>query len=506
MNNSEEKELPSEVIQKEYEMNPSYILKKIRENDKSDLVPLSACKNHNNNIIDNENSKEEEEINSLKFLKLKETTLQNNIDKFINNNNNIDKIVFEQNDKKEKDFNNILKVELANSNNFMINTKTYNEDYMNNNTPINIINKPNFLYLQKNLEDIENTDKINNKVFSFNTFNNKSSSINNLRNNNLDIFIQNNKEEKSLSIIFDANKVLEKLKNYWGSIFLQKVLLTLDNKELSILLFNILPQINIIMCSEYGNYFFQKLIKRLNVNQRLLIYKRIEPYFVNIAKNKSGTHSIQSIIDEIKAPVEQLVFDNLINKNLLFLFNDKNAYHIIMKIIIEKPEDKRNNINLTLIENIGKIGVNPYGAYCVNKFIFFNTDINLRNLLLKYISYNIKEFFFHKCSCSILLLLFKYYNINSCEFIFHEIENNLKDLIRFQVSFSFLCKILLFLKNNHINILNSLISNICKSDNLLKSLLSNNNGDKLLNKLIEYSNDTNRNYIIEKIKGIKDIK
>ena len=504
MNNSVEKELPSEIIQREYEMNPSFILKKIRENDKSDLVPFSTCKNQNKNIISNENSKEEE-INSLEFLQLKETTFQGNINKFINYNNN--RIEFEQNHhKKEKDFQNILKVELSNSNNSMISTKTYNENYMNNNTPSNIINKHNFLYLQQNGEDIENADNINNKLFTYNTFNLQSSSNNNLKNHNLDIFTQNNREEKELSIIFDVNKVIDKLKNYWGSIFLQKILLTLDNNELTLLLFNILPQINIIMCSEYGNYFFQKLIKRLNLNQRILIYQRIEPYFVNIAKNKSGTHSIQSIIDEIKAPIEQSVFDNILNKNLLFLFNDKNAYHIIMKIILEKPEDKRNYVNLTLIENIGKIGINPYGAYCVNKFIYYNTDINLRNLLLKYISYNIKEFVFHKCSCSILLLLFKYYNINSCKFILHEIENNLKVLIRNHVALSFICKILLFLKNNHINILNSFISNICKNDNLLKSLLSNNNGRKLLNKIFEYSNDANKNFIVEKIKGIKDAK
>ena len=352
MNNSVEKELPSEIIQREYEMNPSFILKKIRENDKSDLVPLSTCKNQNKNIISNENSKEEE-INSLEFLQSKETTFQGNINKFINYNNN--RIEFEQNHhKKEKDFQNILKVELSNSNNSMISTKTYNENYMNNNTPINIINKYNFLYLQKNGEDIENADNINNKLFTYNTFNLQSSSNNNLKNHNLDIFTQNNRE-KELSIIFDVNEVIDKLKNYWGSIFLQKILLTLDNNELTLLLFNILPQINIIMCSEYGNYFFQKLIKRLNLNQRILIYQKIEPYFVNIAKNKSGTHSIQSIIDEIKAPIEQSVFDNILNKNLLFLFNDKNAYHIIMKIILEKPEDKRNVVNIFLVTNIDKI-------------------------------------------------------------------------------------------------------------------------------------------------------
>ena len=63
------------------------------------------------------------------------------------------------------------------------------------------------------------------------------------------------------------------------------------------------------MCLEYGNYFFQKFLKKLNLEQRLEIYKIIEPHFLEIATNKSGTHSIQSLIICINSPIEILVFD-----------------------------------------------------------------------------------------------------------------------------------------------------------------------------------------------------
>ena len=169
--------------------------------------------------------------------------------------------------------------------------------------------------------------------------------------------------------------ILNTLNNYWGSINFQYILYNMNDKEISYFLLIIMPYINEIMCLEYGNYFFQKLIKRLNSQQRLKILQIIEPFFPNIATNKSGTHSIQSLIDEIKTSIEQITMDNLLNKNMLLLFNDKNAYHIIMKIIIEKPENKRNNINLFIINNIKEIAINPYGSYCVNKFIVNNVDI-----------------------------------------------------------------------------------------------------------------------------------
>ena len=74
-----------------------------------------------------------------------------------------------------------------------------------------------------------------------------------------------------------------------------------------------MPYLNEIMCLQYGNYFFQKLLKRLNSQQIIQILQMIEPHFPNIAANKSGTHSIQSLIDEIKTPMEQFALDSLLN-------------------------------------------------------------------------------------------------------------------------------------------------------------------------------------------------
>ena len=241
--------------------------------------------------------------------------------------------------------------------------------------------------------------------------------------------------------------------------------------------------------SRIWQLFFQKLLKKLNIQQRIQIFQVIETHFSNIAMNKSGTHSIQSLIDEIKTPIELIVLDNLLNKNMLILFNDKNAYHIIMKIIIEKPENKRNNINLFIINNVKDIVLNPYGAYCVNKFIVNNVDINLRLLFLKSIHNNIQYFFFQKCSCSILLLLLKYYNYNLCSFIFEEVKNRLVYLVINPISYLFVNKILIYLNNKYIDTLYSFIWDIYKNDNLLKALFESNNGFELIKKMINYLNN-----------------
>ena len=57
MDNNNEKELPSEKIQKEYESNPSYILEKIKENNKN-ITALSLCEKFCKHPFEDENSKE----------------------------------------------------------------------------------------------------------------------------------------------------------------------------------------------------------------------------------------------------------------------------------------------------------------------------------------------------------------------------------------------------------------------------------------------------------------
>ena len=52
-----------------------------------------------------------------------------------------------------------------------------------------------------------------------------------------------------------------------------------------ILFKNILPHISTIMCLEYGNYFFQKFLKKLKTEQNLSIYHFIENDFYEIASN-----------------------------------------------------------------------------------------------------------------------------------------------------------------------------------------------------------------------------
>jgi len=400
----------------------------------------------------------------------------------------------------------------------LINNIDDNGAYINyniQNNPINIIDCNQALNL--------NSKSNKSNQYYFLNFNSNNGINNQINENN---YLMKNKINQSISNYNDSNRnippkfinnkghinkyinnieiILALLSNTKGSLFLQNYLVKINNKELSILFTTIFPYIGNIMCLEYGNYFIQKLIKKLNVQQRLNIYQAIDNNFLNIATDKSGTHSIQTLIDSLETPLEQFFLDKLLNKDMLLLFNNENGYHIIMKILLEKDESQRNNINLFFIANVEKIIINPYGAYCASKFIINNYNLNLRTLLIKNMQNNIKNFIFNKYSCSILLLAIKKFGINNFEFIIQEIKNNLSFLSLHPISNSFIIKIFHYLKTVNYYGLTSLIWNIYRNESLIKIIHSHKNGNKLLKQLMELCNNNQKKYIKAKLSFFKN--
>lgn len=546
------KNLPSEKLQKEFENNPLKILETIRnEKDNEDAkvdtpkmgkhinnVKESQFKDFKHMISPNKDKKKLEESKNymnasfdykeMKKINQKDANLNNSVVNNINNlntsnnfnihntlinyspnikiNKNSNIIVnhlniflnFEgkngSNNKSKsniyvnKNVNNLNKENEDNlcNNNNLINSDCKDENILCNNTN-NDTCKNGKILCNDNIKTNDNKDQINSSK-------KKKKSKNKNRNNEIN--------EKKIILIENVNKLLNDLKSYKGSIVSQAFIDNLeDENDLALFFKSIIPNICQIMCLEYGNYFFQKLIKKLNFVQRFSIYQIIEPEFLVIATNKWGTHSIQSLIDTIQTQIEHLALNKLISKNMLLLFIDDNAYHIMMKMILDFPEDKRNVLNLFLVMNIEKIIINCNGAFCVNKFITNNKNLNLRKLLVENLKNNLIKLIFNKYSCINLLLLLQTFGAEWGNFIFKEIQNNFVVLSENPVSSVFISKVLEFLKNSqNIYVLKILIWSLYKNIVLMNYLLSNKNHRKLLNQLIEYSDNEQKNYLFILIK------
>ena len=511
------KNLPSEILQKEFENNPLKILETIRNEKENQNIQLESPKkgkdkisslnneNNINHIPSNEDKNKLEESKNDSSSSNQKDDERKKINPVINNINNL-------NTNNNINYNNTLinynpNINFNKNSNIIVNHLNIFFNFNNNSNAnnANTTNNKDLLFVNKDINNLncknESISCNNNNKFdnckNDNSFFNNNSKINFEGNDQINFVQKNENNEKKLLFLTNVNKLLNYLKSYKGSIISQAFIDNInDENEIAIFFKNIIPHLCKIMCLEYGNYFFQKLIKKLNFQQRFNIYQIIEPDFLLIATNKCGTHSIQSLMDTIQTPLEHFAINTLISKNMLLLFTDDNAYHIMMKMILDFPEEKRNVLNLYLVMNVEKIVINCNGAFCVNKFINYNKNLNLRKILVGNLKNNMKKLIFNKYSCINLLLVLQIFGVEWGNFIIKEIEENFVVLSENPVSNVFITKVLEFLKNSqNFFVLKLLIWSLYKNIILMNYLISNKNHKKLLNQLIEYSDEDQKKYL-----------
>ena len=457
--------LPSEKIQKEFERNPLILLEELRLEENSSSNPENE---KNQTEIDRNPAKNPQANEDLN------TNLSCN-NSFINCNPYINSI-----DNKNNFVNNY--------NNFF-NLKGKNESKSNGNSPI---------YTNVNNSHYENNDIYNNTNSNFANFE-KPCNYNIIINSSFfdkDVKNSNNKNVNNNNKTINISKLLSNLKTYKGSLYSQSLLESIESEqELSSFFNDIIPNICQIMCLEYGNYFFQKLLKKLSLAQRLQIYNIIQPEFLVIATNKWGTHSIQSLIENAKTPVEIYQLNFLISKNMYLLFTDNNAYHIMMKMILDFPEEQRIVLNLFIVSNIDKIITNNNGAFCINKFIINNKNLKLRKLFLDNLKINLRKLIFNKFCCINLLIIIQTFGLEWCQFIIEEIQNNFISLLDHSVSRVFVLKVFEFLKSVNVYALKGILWPLYKNADVINYILANKGKKKLLNQLIALSDEEQKVYL-----------
>ena len=450
------KVLPPETIQKEFERNPLKLLEELRLEENSNQNIEDEKNQPEINREPMKNPQENDDIN-ITNLNCKNSLI--NCNPYINS----------------KDSNNFF----VNNFNIFPNFQGKTESTSNENNFVNInVDNPhcekNDIYIKQN----SNFDKPCNH-------NNIENSIKTNYNKN----VNNNKP-------INISKLLSNLKTYKGSIYAQSLLECIETEqELSSFFNDIIPNICQIMCSEYGNYFFQKLLKKLSLNQRLQIYKIIQPEFLVIATNKWGTHSIQSLMENAQSQVEIYQLNLLMSKNMYLLFTDDNAYHIMMKMILDFPEDQRIVLNLYMATNVDKIITNNNGAFCVNKFITNNKNLKLRKLFLDNLKINLRKLIFNKFCCINLLIILQTFGLEWGSFIIKEIQENFIALLDNSVSRLFVIKVFEYLKSINLYFLKELLWSLYRNKDVINYISANKGKKKLLNQLIELSDDEQKVYL-----------
>ena len=324
-------------------------LKKNLENYINNYQGLNNNLNNNNNINFN----------------MQYNNNNNNVNQFLYNNRNIN-----------NNINNMFNYPQANPNYNNIKNNQFlfaNQErmYFNNNNNISYPNQNpqlynNFYPYQKNLINNMNLNNYNNNIiYNYNHEN--------------DIFLNNNLNLEQVMSEMPTYELVEKCyifsKYQSGCRFLQDYITENSNDSNLIKAFfeKILEHIRDLSKGQFSHYFVKKILLFINEFQLSKLIKVLSSSIEDISTNQYGTKVIQDLIDLIKNEKTFILLLNILTPYIKQLIIDLNGTQIVFKLITKYK-------NVKIIENIICTGIKDI---CVSK--------KGCNFLIKYFDFTPEE-------------------------------------------------------------------------------------------------------------------
>mmetsp|Transcript_6848 Transcript_6848/g.6372 ORF Transcript_6848/g.6372 Transcript_6848/m.6372 type:complete len:314 (+) Transcript_6848:838-1779(+) len=124
--------------------------------------------------------------------------------------------------------------------------------------------------------------------------------------------------EKPVEAIYEYKGQISNLAmTQQGSKYLQRVLTHAAPEMVEFIFQEVLDKLSALMPDQYGNYFSQKLFQSCSPHQRLEILKSISHDIHRISCSKSGTHSMQNLIDMINMEEEYQILEKALEGHIL---------------------------------------------------------------------------------------------------------------------------------------------------------------------------------------------
>ena len=515
------------------QINNSILNNSIYKNVNKSRFIFEPHNNMNNNINFNNQNSFKNQMNDLEknqeekiyFLNNQNNNIQNNsssqlfnMNNIFNINNNISKIL---NNPNININNNIHNFNFYSNNNY--NNKTYYQSsfnnkisnffYSQNNNNYNINNNNFFFYpnqIINSTHQINNTNYYNSNIYYSNMNNqinkNNSNYIN--YNNNNEEEEEENKIKKKNSIKIENFETLEELleslkggkqignyiKSRNNTLTMINLLKKLPSEKITELLKMIEHKLKDIMIS--NNKLSQKLFELCNPEQRLFILNSIKNNFIEIALNKWGSFSLQSLIKIISLPEEQEIIKKCIEGKVYELAMDKQANFVLQKLILLLNEKGMSSITEEIFNIFNHLIYNSNGIGLLKNLILTNKSSETRKKFVNKVIENLPNIINNPNGHTLILQIMEKWDFETCKNLILKIFENISkySILKFSSIVVLKCVLISDIKN---------IKNISKiffSSNNLNQIIKSENGKEIIKKILMKLPKKNRIEAYENLK------
>ena len=393
-----------------------------------------------------------------------------------------------------------------------------------NNKPMSLFNKNlnpihknlHYNFSSYNINDINNINKsFDAKIYNDNLSNNSNvGSSHSIKKKRTSLFQNESNKEKDLR---DFKRFCDGLKmpmceyicNQIGSRIMQKYLKRFPSHIRTLLINKISSYMDKLMCNTYGNYFCQKLYNISDLQQRLSILNNLKKSFLSISKSNSGAHAIQFIIGVMQSPQEKKIILDYIMPHILDLSYDTEGTHVIQKILSCFDEKERKGLDNIFSDkkNLSSLCQDAKGICVIKKYILGTKDINTKNKIVEGIYDNCVEIALSPYGNYIIQIIFEEWDIDICHKLIDTCIANSFILSCQKYSSNIIVKIIDLFANNEKEenkYFWQKLKDVFFDEKNLSELYNNKYGRLLLNKIIKFIKEEEKDILLKKFKEQKN--
>lgn len=234
-------------------------------------------------------------------------------------------------------------------------------------------------------------------------------------------------------------------------------------------------------------------------SQRMELLQIMKDRFVELANNIFGTHPVQNMIELINLPEEKKTILNYILNNEIQLALDAQGTHVLQKFISSTKDEEREKLNYNIINIIDKLILNVFGVCVIIQLVKHTKDKNIHKNLANFIIKGGPLLFIqHPYANYAVQSLITNTDLSYCNVIIDTIVDNYLSLSMQKFSSNIVENCIKFGKEETIK---KIYNNIIEQDKL-ESLLNNNYGNYVLEKLIARLSKEEKFVFIKKIEKL----
>ena len=288
-----------------------------------------------------------------------------------------------------------------------------------------------------------------------------------------------------------------------GSRDAQNIIKKVNENDVELLISKLKNYFSDITIDKYGNYFSQKLIQICLPSQRIQLLESMNDRFIEISNNSFGTHPLQSLIEIINMPEEKKIVLKYILNNEILLALDSKGTHVLQKFISCTKDEERHELNQNLLNLIDKLIINPFGVCVLIQLIKHTKDKNITKTIANYITNGGPlSFIQHPYANYAVQSLISNTDLSYCDIIIDTIVQNYLSLSMQKFSSNVVENCIKYGKEATVK---KIFRQIIEQEKL-ESLLNNNYGNFVLEKLIVRLNKEEKMIFIKKIEKLGKIK